>query len=164
MGSLATNLFGGSKSTSTSLSENKAYPFLQQQLSPFIGQAQGASGLMSNLLGLGGGPAQSQAFDAWRGSTGYDFGKREGMGAITGSNAAKGLLNSGSTARALSQFGTDYASTKYGDYMNQLQGLINPGLSAANTIAGAGQVSQQQSKSTQSNGGFGGVVGSLLGK
>lgn len=164
MGSLQKALFGGSQSTQSQSSSNRAFPYLQESFNPFVQQGTQAQNQIANMLGLNGPQAQSEGFDNWRGSTGYNFGLNQGMRAITGSAAAKGLLNSGSTARALSQFGQDYASTKYGDYMNQLQNLVNPALQAGSIISSAGNVSQGSSKSSSSNGGFGGVVGTLLGK
>lgn len=123
---------------------------------------------LMNLLGLGGGPAQTQGFDNWRNSTGYQFGLKNGMDAITGSAAAKGLLNSGSAMKALNRFGQDYASTKFNDYFNQMSGLLGSGLQAANVISGAGNyqkaTAQSSSKGESAKGGFGSVVGSLFGK
>lgn len=164
MGSLQRGLFGGSKQSSSSTSSNQAFDFLKNAFSGITDQGGQASSTIANLLGLGGQPAQTGAFDNWRANTGYNFGFNEGQRGITGSAASKGLLNSGSTAKALTQFGQDYASTKYGDYMNQLSGLLGQGLQAGNLISGAGQVSQSQSKGTSSGGGFGGVAGKLLGK
>ncbi len=168
MGGLARSLFGGSesKSVSTQSSENKAFPWLQSTFSPVASQGVGASSMLANLLGVNGGPAQTQGFDNWRNSTGYKFGMDQGREAITGSAAAKGLLNSGSAAKALTRYGSDYASTKYNDYLSQLLGLGNMGLQAGNTVSNAGNVSQGQStsRSSEAKGGFGGVVGTLLGK
>lgn len=164
MGSLQRSLFGGSTQKSQSVSENKAFPYIQEAFSPFVATGQQANSSMADLLGLNGTPAQTQGFDNWRGSTGYNFGLNQGMNAITGSAAAKGLLNSGATARALSQFGQDYGATKFGDYMSQLQGMVNPAMQAGGLITNAGQTSQSQSKGSTSQGGFGGVVGKLFGK
>lgn len=164
MGSLQRSLFGGSKQSSQSTSQNQAYPFLQESFSPFINQGNQASSQMGNLLGLNGQPAQTEGFDTWRKNTGYNFGLNQGMDAITGSAASKGLLNSGATARALSQFGQDYGATKFGDYMSQLQGLVNPAMQAGGIISSAGQVSNSTSKGSTSQGGFGSVVGKLFGK
>lgn len=164
MGSLQRSLFGGAKATSQENSHNQAYPFVQEAFNPFISSGTQANSQMANLLGLNGQPAQIQGFDNWRKSTGYNFGLNQGMNAITGSAAAKGLLNSGATARALSQFGQDYGATKFGDYMSQLQGLVNPAMQAGGLITGAGQVSNRSSKEESSKGGFGSVVGSLFGK
>lgn len=156
-------IFGGSKSKSVGSSYNKSYDYLQGALGGQVGQGGLAGTQMANLLGLNGAQGQNDAFNNWRNSTGYQFGLNQGMDAITGNAAAGGLLNSGSTAKALNSFGQDYASTQYGNYMQQLMGLSGQGLNAANTIGGAGNVSNQKSTSSSTNG-FGGGIGSLLAK
>lgn len=159
-----------STQSSDSHSFNNAWPQLQQQFSGVAGQAGTATNALSALLGLGGDPsAQQGAFDNWRNNTGYQFGLDQGTQAITGGAASKGLLNSGSTAKALTQFGQDYASTKYGDYLNQLSGLANQGLQAGSLLANAGQEStshsegQSTSSSQGKSGGGKGGLGGLLG-
>lgn len=168
MGGLARSLFGGSKekSTSTQSSENRAFPWLQSTFSPVAQNGVGASSMLANLLGIGGGDAQTGAWDTFRNNTGYKFGFDQGQEAIVGSAAAKGLRNSGSAAKALTKYGQDYASTKYNDYLSQLLGLGNMGLQAGNIVGNAGNVSQSTStsKGSSTKGGFSGVVGSLLGK
>lgn len=154
---------GGQDQSSQSTSSNQAYPFLQSALSGVVGQGAGAGSQIANMLGLGGAGAQGTGFDNWKNSTGYQFGLDQGTQAITGNAATKGLLNSGGTLKALNTFGQDYASTKSGDYMNQLQGLLGSGIQGANTIGGAGQVANSTSKGS-SDKGAGGFVGSLLGK
>lgn len=172
MGSLisgaARSLYGGntSKTQQTQSSENRAFPWLQSTFSPVAQQGVNASSQLANLLGLNGQEAQTGGFDNWKSGTGFNFGLNTGRDAITGGAASKGLLNSGSTAKALMQFGQDYGSSKYNDYLSQLSGLLGQGLQAGNVVSGAGNVSQGQSttKSGSSTGGFGGVVGKLLTK
>jgi hypothetical protein len=180
MGSIASSLFGGNKtssggtsnSSSTSLSENQAYPFLQGALSPQVNNAGASSNAMADLLGLNGGGAQNAGFDNWRNSTGYQFGMDQGTQAITGGAASKGLLNSGATAKALQKFGTGYANQQFGNYFNQMLGLGNMGNQAAGVLTNAGQKStsqsnsqsQQWSKGQNSSGGLGSFIGSILTK
>src|SRR5690606_17284362 len=78
--------------------------------------------------------------------------------AITGNAAAKGLLNSGSTAKALTTFGQNLGKQSFNDYLGQLTGLGNYGLQSANTIAGAGQTSTGQSSGYSK----GGIINSLF--
>lgn len=152
-------LFGGSSQSSQS--KNLAYPYLQQALGGIVGQGAGASNQIANMLGLNGAAGQNTGFDNFKNSTGYQFGLDQGMGAITGGAATKGLLNSGGTLQALNKFGQDYASTKEGDYFNQLQSLIGSGLQGAGVIGNAGQVSSSEGSSSKGAGGF---IGSLMGK
>lgn len=151
------SIFGGSKQSSSS--SNRAYDTLNEAFSPVLGTTgTGANALMA-MLGLGGDPAaQGQAFQNFQNSTGFDFMMDQGQRAITGSNAAKGLLRSGSTAKALTSFGQNLASTRYNDYMNQLLGLSNLGLGAGGVLAGAGNVSSSKGKSKN---GLGGLIGGI---
>lgn len=171
------SLFGGGKldgrtgqqsSSSSSLSNNQAYPMLSGALQPQVNNATNSSNQMSSLLGLNGAGAQNSGFDNWRNSTGYQFGMDQGTKAITGSAAAKGLLNSGSTAKALNTYGQGYADQQFGNYFQQLLGLDNMGNNAAGVIENAGQQSTSKSNSSgvdYKNGtSAGNIVGSLLAK
>lgn len=150
---------GGSSKQSTS---NQAFPYLKGALSGTVGQGAQAGTQMSNMLGLNGAPAQNQGFQNWQNSTGYQFGKDQGMQSITGNAATQGLLNSGSTLKAMNTYGQNYADSKYGDYMSQLQGLLGSGNQSAGIIGSSGNTSQ--STQSPSSGGLGGMLGSLLAK
>lgn len=152
-------IFGGSKQQSQS--SNQAYPYLQKSLSGTVGQGTQAGSQMANMLGLNGAPAQGQGFDNWKNSTGYQFGLDQGMQSITGNAATQGLLNSGGTLKAMDTYGQNYASTKYGDYMGQLQNLLGSGIQGANTISGAGG---QATSSGSSSPGIGKFIGQMLSK
>lgn len=78
----------------------------------------------------------SAGFDAFRNSTGYNFRFNEGMRAITGNQAARGLLNSGDTLKRLNRFGQDTASNEFVNFFNALAGQQSVGLNAANAQAG----------------------------
>lgn len=162
------DIFGGSKQSSnqSSVSNNQAFPQLQGALTGGINQGGQAGSLLGNLLGLGGGAAQTAGFNQFRDSTGYQFGKQQGMDSITGNAATQGLLNSGGTLKALNTFGQNYADTQYGNYTGLLQNQVNSGLQGAGVLAGAGQQSMStgSSKGSSNNGGAGGFIGSLLAK
>lgn len=113
----------------------------------------GYGGDRAGVMGMGGfgGMAQSPqpaaqptapavdanaGFDAFRNSTGYNFRVNEGMRAITGNQAARGLLNSGDTLRRLNSFAQDAASAEFGNYFNALAGQQSVGVNAANAQAG----------------------------
>lgn len=136
-------------SNSQSASGNLSYPMLSQALSGQVTNGTNASNDLAALLGVGGDPAaQQQALQNWQNSTGYQFGLNQGTGAITGSNATKGLLDSGATAKALDTYGQNYANTQYQNYLNPLTSLITSGNQAASTISGAGGVSDSTSNSS----------------
>lgn len=60
------------------------------------------------------------------------------MGAITGSRAAQGLLNSGGYGKKLMEYGQNLGSGEFANYLAQLGGLANSGLAAGQTIGSAG--------------------------
>lgn len=153
-------IFGGSQQKTSS--SNQAYPYLQGALSGTVGTGTGAGAQIANLLGLNGQQGQDQGFQDWRNSTGYQFGLDQGTQSITGNAATQGLLNSGSTLKALDTYGQNYANTQYQNYLNPLQSLLGSGINAASTIGGAGQVSSGSQSSN--NGGIGAAIGSILAK
>jgi hypothetical protein len=69
------------------------------------------------------GQTAGDAFDQYKGSTGYQFQLGQGMNALNSNAAAKGLLDSGGTAKALTQYGQNLASTTFNNYLTQLSGL-----------------------------------------
>ncbi len=81
---------------------------------------------------------------------GYQFGLAQGNKNIQGSAAARGGLYSGATQKALSRFGSDYATSRFNDTYNRMEtGRTNQfnrlataagiGQTANNQVAGAGQ-------------------------
>lgn len=156
------SIFGGSQQTSNDHTSNVNNAAVTSALTPQLTNGTNASNTLSSLLGGQGTPAQSQAFQNWQGSTGYQFGLNQGSQAITQNNAASGLLDSGSTAKALDTYGQQYANTQYQNYINPLQNLVNSGNQAAGVVGGVGAVTNNQSQQTSNNGGLGAVIGSFL--
>lgn len=155
MGGVLKQVFGGSGSKQSSNSENQAFNPLMGMLQGNVGQGNNAMGTLGALLGLGGDTGAAKAgFDNYLDSSGYKFMLDSGNQAITGNAASKGLLRSGSTGKAFQQYGQDLASTKFKEYTDQLTGLGNYGMQSAQTIAGAGQKSTSEGKSSSSGGIF----------
>lgn len=75
----------------------------------------------SLLTGQGG----NAALNNYLNSSGYKFQLDQGTRAIGGSASARGLLGSGSTAKALAGYGQGLAGNYFGNYINQLQGAGN---------------------------------------
>lgn len=73
--------------------------------------------------------ATGNAFKNYLGSTGYNFQLNQGQQAITTSNAAKGLLNSGGTAKALEEYGQGLGANYFNNYLSQVG---NAGTQGAN--------------------------------
>lgn len=81
---------------------------------------------------------------------------------VVGQGAAAGLLNSGSTAKALQTRGTELNSQMTNNYLQQLLGLSGQGLQAGGLVANTGQ----KSTSTSTGGGpstFGSVASTVGG-
>lgn len=85
---------------------------------PVPGAPQGYNGAVD-------GAPQNNAFNSYLNSTGYDFMFDQGQRGITGSAAARGLLNSGATAKALTKFGQNLGKSYFSDYLNQLGNMNN---------------------------------------
>lgn len=154
------------ESQQTSVSGNRAYPFLSQTLSPVVRTGVGATNALAQLLNIGGAGrsgAQNAGFQNFLSSTGYQFQLEQGMGAITGSNAARGLLNSGETLRRLEQFGQGLAAQSFQTYLSNVAGVAQQGLAAAQTIGAAGVFSESQGTSSSRGATQGFNVGALVG-
>jgi hypothetical protein len=143
--------------TDSSKSENQAFPWLRQAYSApsqamvSAGQ-QGLTGVQNFLSG-----ADTRGFENYTRSSGYQNIFDEAMRGVTGSAAARGLMASGSTARALQNRGGQLAQQNYGNYLNQLMGAsqaqLQGGMGLAQIISGAGQ------KSTSRQGLLGALAG-----
>jgi hypothetical protein len=100
------------------------------------------------------------AFDNYLGSTGYNFQLDQGTRAITGSAASRGLLNSGSTAKALVGYGQGLGSQYFNNYLSQLGSLntqaansATQGQNAVSAAAGAGSAGGVAAGNAAQNGG-----------
>lgn len=82
---------------------------------------------------------------------GYKFGMDQGMRALQGSAAARGGLYSGATMKALNRYGTDYATTKFGDVFNRKQTALGNNFNRVMGAAGMGQAGVQQTQQAGSN-------------
>ena len=147
MGFSKSNQSSNNMSQQSSASSNQAYPSLQASLGGVVNNASSGSNAIRALLGLDGGQAQTEGFDNFRNSAGYNFIRDQGIQGIEGSQAAKGMLNSGATLKGISSYSSGLASQFLDKYLANLQGLSQTGLSAANTIGNAGQKSASQGMS-----------------
>lgn len=125
----------------------------EAQANPLLQTAQGlgdeALGSIGGFLGLGGEQAQTDAFNRFQDSTGFNYARDEGLNAITGNAAVRGSMNSGSTLRALQDRGTQLANQSYGQYLGLLGDVANRGQQASNTqvaAATSGGVSAAQAQ------------------
>ena len=107
-------------------------------------------------------PAQPQSqnamLDKFRTMPGYQFGMQEGTNAVERSAAARGGALSGNNLRNVTQFGQDYAGTKFGEEFNRLLAMAGMGQTATsqgvnlaqNYGVNAGNLMQNQANSRAS--------------
>ena len=111
----------------------------KQMLSPFVQTGNRAMGSVNALLGLGGNTAQQRkAFDTYRNSTGYQFRLGEGMNALNSGYAGAGTIQSGAAMRDAVEYGQNFASNEFGNYMGALGNQQGVGLQAGGAAAGVG--------------------------
>ena len=107
---------------------------------PYIQSGDTANTALQGFLGLGGDPAASQkALNQYLNSTGYQFNLNQGLEAAQQNKASAGMLNSGSTLKALDQYGTGLADQYGQQYEQNLSEVANRGANSANALAGQGQ-------------------------
>lgn len=147
----------------TSTSENVNNGLITSTYGGQMGQGVGATNFLAQLLGVSpmgvanGANAVGNAANAIAGAGGAEAGynnylQRAGYAPamrqlsqrITGQGAASGLLNSGSTARALQREGTELNQSFYNNYLGQLSNLAGLGLQAGGLVANTGQRSTSQ--------------------
>lgn len=156
-------IFGGSKSKQqqTQESGNSAFPAIQQAYNGQIANGTKANDTLTSLLT--GGPGANEAFDNYKNSTGYQSTLDAGSQAITDNNAAKGMLQSGDTGKALTKFGQNTNQGFFQNFLNSLLGVGNQGLQAGGLVTQAGQYSKGQSSgSSNQKNGLGGLLGRAI--
>jgi len=104
-----------------------------------IAGGQEAGSTARQLLGLEPlTPGATNGFTNYLKSTGYNFNLKSGSDAITTNNAAKGILNSGGTVKALDTFGQNLGSNYFNNYLTQIGGQQTAGQNAISQVANAG--------------------------
>lgn len=163
MGKIFSAIFGGSGSNSksqqtaqstsqnNSASWNDAYPQLSNDYGSQTSNGLGANDFMAQLLGLKGDAGANDAFDKYKQDAGYNFMLDSGSKAITNNSASKGILNSGATLKALSDYGQNTGTSFFNNYLDKLSGLGQQGLGAGGLIASTGQKSVGSGTSNSSS-------------
>ena len=136
--------FSKSKQRSESQSSNQAFPFLQDTLGGAVGSVGSSIDSIRALLS-----GDTSGFDAYKGATGFNDILSRGLQGVTNAGAAGGLLRSGSTGKALMNYGQELQQQSAQNYIQNLLGIGQMGLGAGQTIASAGpkSTSNQTSKS-----------------
>ncbi len=100
---------------------------------PYEDRGNAAGDEINGFLGLDGSSGQSQAFSDYLNSSGEKFQLNQGTAAIDSNAATSGLLNSGSTLKALDKYGQNVASTYSQNYLSDLATQQAAGAQAAGT-------------------------------
>lgn len=82
--------------------------------------------------------AAEDAFDIFRDSTGYKFRLGQGMDAINSGYAGAGTLQSGAAMKAINEYGQNFASNEFGNYMGMLGNQQAAGVTSGGALAGVG--------------------------
>jgi hypothetical protein len=142
-------IFGGSKSRSES--RNVAFEQLNDQFAGVVDQGRDANNRIMALLR---GDREGSGLNAFQRATGFDAMAEQGARGITGAGAARGMLRSGASGRALQAFGQNIQNQSAMDFVNALSGQTQTALGAGQIIAGAGARSDSSSGSTPGLSGF----------
>lgn len=124
-------------------SGNKSWSEIKGAFTPALNYVTQGGDALANLLGVGTGD-QTQALDKFANSGGMGWLMDQGNRMINSNQAAKGLLNSGSTLTGITKYGQGLGSTYLNSYMDKLLGLGNLGLGAGGVMSSAGQWSKGQ--------------------
>jgi hypothetical protein len=146
--------------TSTSSSENVNNDLIKSTYGGTMQQGTGATNFLAQLLGVSPGGVAGTAnavgtaangvaqaggaqagYNNYLQQAGYAPAMRQLSQGVTGQGAAAGLLNSGSTAKALQSRGTELNQGFFNNYLQQLSGLSGLGLQAGGLVANTGQKS-----------------------
>lgn len=164
----------------TSSSENVNNGLIKSTYGGTMNNGTQAGNFLGNLLGTSGGAVGSAAGQIGQGANqiaqaggaqagyqnylqnaGYAPAMRQLSQGVTGQGAAAGILNSGTTARALQSRGADLNHQFFDNYLQQLSGQQNAGLQAGGLVANAGQKSTSTGGSPSTFGSIASTVGGI---
>lgn len=120
-------------------SQEKMREQSRTDLEPWRNAGNTAQSALMYELGLGAAPdlGEGLTYGGYTKTPGYDFRMNQGLDALESSAAAKGGLYSGAAMRDALQYGQDYASSEYGNYLNRLGGMSDAGAAAAGNSTNA---------------------------
>ncbi len=121
----------------------------------------------TNLLGLNGAEPQTNAFTQFREDPGYKYTVDQAIQGVDRSAAARGLLTSGATIKAIQDRASNLADQGYSNWFNRLAGVAGTGQTAtANTGALGANAANSEANTMLAAGnarasGYGGVASSI---
>lgn len=111
--------------------QRRQYDQTRADYAPWRAAGQSALDRLTNEM-------KSGATTAFTKTPGYDFRLSEGVKAAERSAAARGLLASGATMKAVQRYGEGLASDEYGNWWNRNAGLAGVGQAATDSTTQAG--------------------------
>lgn len=123
-------------------------------LSPYTDPNNTAGKTYNDFIGLNGAPAQAGAaskFSGYKDAAGYNFNLANGSDTLNSSNAAKGLLKSGSALKALTKFQTGLADTYAENWLGKVGNSRDSAFNAANALAGNNSAMLGQTVASNNN-------------
>jgi hypothetical protein len=132
--------------------KNRAFEWLQERTGPAMQQqmAQGQrfAGAFEGAMGLGDDAQFNQGFQRFQNASGFRNTMDSAMRGVQGSAAARGLMGSGATLRAMQDRAAGLGQQSYNNYLGQImagqQNAFGNAANMSNTIAGAGQTGGSQ--------------------
>lgn len=110
----------------------------REDYAPWRTAGAAAVGKQADLLGLNGEPARTNAFSTFRADPGYAYTVGEAVKGVDRSAAARGLLTSGRTIKAIQDRAANLADQGYSNWFNRIAGVAGTGQTATGSTANAG--------------------------
>jgi hypothetical protein len=132
--------------------QRRQFDITQNNQQPYIKAGGAAVTKLADLLGIGPGSGAADygsltkrfTGDSVATDPGYQFGLDQSLKAARNNAAATGSLYSGATLKAIPQYASDYATTKFNDAFNRNQVENNSIFNKYSGVAGTGQTSTAQ--------------------
>ena len=155
--SLITSTYGGQMNAGTG-----ATNFLAQLLGVSPGAVASTAGTIGNAAnGIAEGGGAQAGYNNYLQMAGYEPALAAMQRGVTGGAAARGILNSGATAKALQDRGAELNQGFFNNYLQQLAGLSGLGLQAGGLVANTGQKSTRTGGSPSTLGSIASTVGAI---
>ncbi len=115
------------------------YDQTREDQAPWREAGEGALDQINTGIGEGGDFNRDFTLADFTKDPGYDFRLSQGLESVQGSRAARGSMLSGSTLKALQDYGSDYASGEYGKAYDRFNNDRTQRFNRLATVAGIGQ-------------------------
>lgn len=118
--------------------QHAQYLQTREDYAPWRTAGSAAVTRQADIMGLNGQPAMDNAFTAFRSDPGYGFTRDEAIKGVDRSAAARGLLNSGRTIKAIQERAASLADQSFGNWFNRYGAIAGNGQTATGGTAQAG--------------------------